>query len=55
MGNKKTGITVFLSFLMLVVVGISLNLVVTPTAHAQCNDPAPAVSREPFWIRTARL
>jgi hypothetical protein len=35
MGNKKTGMTFFLSFSMLVVVGISLNLVVTPTAHAQ--------------------
>ena len=35
MGNRKTGMTFFLSFLMMLVVGAGLNLVLTPTAHAQ--------------------
>jgi len=32
MGNKKTGMTVFLSVLLMLVVGTCLNLVITPTA-----------------------
>jgi hypothetical protein len=35
MGNRKTGMTFFLSFLMMLVVGVCLNLILTPTAHAQ--------------------
>jgi hypothetical protein len=35
MGNRKTGTKFFLSFLLMLVVGVCLNLAVTPAAHAQ--------------------